>query len=115
MKKIAFFLAVVGLLAMPLGAGPLRAGEVDVLINKLVEKGILSGPEARQLLTEMQKEGARQETAVKKVAEETAKEVAKKDTKSASVKLPSWLQKTTTAKTGGTGAVSDGGWALKPR
>jgi polyhydroxyalkanoate synthesis regulator phasin len=77
-------------LALTLGAfGPAKAGEVDVLINKLVEKGILSQSEAAALLQDMQKEGMRQQAEVKQVAAEAAKE----ETKKTSVKLPEWVDK----------------------
>ena len=58
------------------GLNPLWAGEVDVLINIMVKKGILSPEEARGVLADMQKESARETAAVKEVAKETAKETA---------------------------------------
>lgn len=80
-----------------LGTAPSHAAEVDVLINKLVEKGILSREEAGQLLKEMQKEGIRQETTVKQKAEEVAKETAEKTVKQESQgwakKMPAWVSR----------------------
>jgi hypothetical protein len=55
---------------------PVMAGEVDVLINKLVEKGILTRSEAEGLLTEMQKEGEREKEEIKDVAVKAAKQEA---------------------------------------
>ena len=59
MKKITLIVCLMGALLFHFGMIPSHASEVDVLINKLVEKGILSQQEAAQLLKEMQKEGAR--------------------------------------------------------
>ncbi len=88
MKKL---LMIVFCLAMFLLAVqvPAFAGEVDVLINKLVDKGILTQGEAGALLQEMQKEDVRQQAEVKQVAAEAAKE----QVKSSSVKLPPWVEK----------------------
>jgi len=96
MKKIALFACLMGACLVCLGAAPTYAAEVDVLINKLVEKGILSQQEAGQLLNEMQKEGARQETTVKETAEKVAKETAQKAVKEESktwAKLPTWVDR----------------------
>jgi len=59
------------------------------LINKLVEKGMLSVSEAQELLTEMQKENDRQKAEIKQVAVEAAKEEAK----TTKVKLPKWVER----------------------
>ncbi len=90
MKKIALMIALIGMVSISLGLGNARAGEVDILINKLVEKKILSQSEASQLLDEMQKETSRQKEEIKQVAAEAAKAEAK----GASVKLPSWVENT---------------------
>jgi len=96
MKKLAIVFAVLGLV---FALGPMNdlamSGEVDILINKLVEKGILSPSDARQLITEMQKESARQEEAVKRVASETATDTVKKEAKAVESKIPKWVQNTT--------------------
>jgi predicted porin len=73
---------------------PALSGEVDILINKLVEKGILNQSDAKQLITEMQKESARQEDAVKRVAAEAATDTAKKEAKAVESKIPKWVQNT---------------------
>ncbi len=98
MKKITFFLCLVAALFMSVNVVPSHAGEVDVLINKLVEKGILTRQEAELLLKDMQKEGQRQETAVKETAEKVAKETAEKTVKkeAASGKwasVPKWVNR----------------------
>lgn len=73
---------------------PASAAEVDVLINKLVEKGILSKGEAGQLLNEMQKENVRQETTVKETAEKVAKETVQKEAKSGNWgTMPKWVNR----------------------
>lgn len=96
MKKITLMVCLMGPLLFNFGIVPSNAAEVDVLINKLVEKGILSQHEAGQLLKEMQKEGTRQETAVKKTAEKVAKETAERTVKKESqnwAKLPNWVNR----------------------
>jgi len=85
-----------GALVFNLGMAPSHAAEVDVLINKLVEKGILNQQEAGQLLKEMQKEGARQESTVKDTAEKVAKETAEKTVKEGAqkwAKVPDWVNR----------------------
>lgn len=88
MKKIILVAAVLSALFFA-ASGLASAAEVDVLINKLVEKGILSQSEASALLQEMQKEGARQQAEVKQAASEAAKEEVKKTP----VKIPDWVNK----------------------
>ncbi len=58
------------------------AGEVDILIDKLVEKKILTQAEAGVLLEEMKKEGEKEKEEIKKVA-------------SNAVDLPGWVKNTT--------------------
>ena len=89
MKKIIIMLFVVGMMTLASGSNHARAGKVDLLINKLVEKGILSYSEAVDLLTEIQKEGGRQEEEIKQAAVEAAKTEAK-----ASVSMPDWVKNT---------------------
>jgi len=96
MKKITLVVFLMGAFLLNPGMAPSHASQVDVLINKLVEKGILSQQEAGQLLNEMQKEGARQETTVKETAEKVAKETAAKTVKEESkswAKLPKWVNR----------------------
>jgi len=83
-------LLVLSILIVPFGGGgSVLAGEVDILIEKLVEKGVLSPSDAKDLVKEIQKESAREKEAVKKVAAETAKEVAKKE---GGFELPKWVK-----------------------
>lgn len=98
MKIARFILTGLGVLFFVFGSVPSYSAEVDVLINKLVQKGILTQEEATTLLKEMQKEGVRQKATVKEVATEAAKETAKKTAKEAVekeskiwAKLPSWV------------------------
>jgi len=96
MKNTALIVCLLGVFFFSLGMPASHASEVDVLINKLVEKGILNQQEAGQLLNEMQKEGARQQTTVKETAEEVAKETAEKTVKQESktwAKLPDWINR----------------------
>ncbi|OQY42833.1 MAG: hypothetical protein B6240_13595 [Desulfobacteraceae bacterium 4572_87] len=76
MKKNTLFLCLVAALFLSVNIVPSHAAEVDVLINKLVEKGILSREEAQLLLKDMQKEGEQQEITGKKTAEKTVKKEA---------------------------------------
>jgi len=95
MKKLTIVLAVLGLVFAGSMNDFAMAGEVDILINKLVEKGILNQSDAKQLIMEMQKESARQEDAVKRLASETATETVQKETKAVESKIPKWVQNTT--------------------
>jgi polyhydroxyalkanoate synthesis regulator phasin len=58
MKKLMFALLVLVMMAVASGAATANASQVDMLIKKLVEKGILSATEAEALVSEMQKEEA---------------------------------------------------------
>ncbi|MDY7035735.1 MAG: putative porin [Thermodesulfobacteriota bacterium] len=88
MKKITFILTIAVIALITFGSSPSRAGEVDILIKKLVEKGILSHSEAKELVSEIQKEGAKQKEAIKQVATEAAKEEVK-----TGFKLPKWVER----------------------
>jgi polyhydroxyalkanoate synthesis regulator phasin len=98
MKKYLVVLIVIMTFIMPLAGdiSPVWAGEVDVLINILAKKGILSPEEARGILADMQKESARETAAVKEVAKETAKETATKvaQKEASSYELPDWVKNT---------------------
>ncbi|MEA1933301.1 MAG: putative porin [Thermodesulfobacteriota bacterium] len=89
MKKIIFIVFAVTSLLITSISTQSWAGEVDILVNKLVEKGILSDSEAILLLNEMQKEGVKQEVVIKEVATEAAKE----EVKTSMIKLPKWTEK----------------------
>lgn len=90
-KKV---ITVVFILVMSLcfaGADYARASRVDVLINKLVDKGILSKSEAKELIGQMVKEAEREKKKVEEVATAAAKATAGKS----SIKLPGWVDKLT--------------------
>ena len=70
---------------------PTLAGEVDILVRKLVEKGILNKDEGDKILQETKQEAAKEkEQAVKEVKAAVAKEA--KEGKFAMV--PDWVRKT---------------------
>ncbi len=75
MKRFAV-IGVIFLVVAYLNVSSAFASEVDVLVNKLVEKGVLTQGEAQQMLTEAK--------------EETRKEIAQGKNES----LPKWLQTT---------------------
>ncbi len=88
MKKIAiitFLGMLLVLFSISFSIQPGWAGEVDVLIEKLVEKGILTQSEANELLKETKKEAAKEKAEIEEVAKETAKKQR--------VKLPKWVKK----------------------
>ena len=89
MKRILPALFI-GCLFLSFTSAPVVAGEVDILINKFVEKGMLSRGEATGLITEMQREGSRQKEEIKEVAKAAAKEEVKA---APLVELPKWVQK----------------------
>ena len=73
MRKI-FFIVIVGIVLSLFNGQQLYAGEIDVLVDKLVEKGILTQIEAQIIL------------------DETRKEVAKKLAEGKSHTVPKWAQ-----------------------
>lgn len=70
-KKFLCLAAAAGLVMSP---GAVMAGETDVLVNKLVEKGILTPYEAQIIM------------------DETKQEVAKQNAKGTNEAIPSWVQ-----------------------
>lgn len=72
-------------------AGAAKAAEVDVLINKLLEKNVITQDEAVQLMADMNKEGARENEAIKTVVAEAAIEEGKKNKQV----LPKWVENLT--------------------
>jgi hypothetical protein len=64
MRRITFLVSLAGIFVMTLGSSLSWAGEADVLMKKLVEKGVLTDSEAQSLSKEMQKEGKRQESQI---------------------------------------------------
>lgn len=64
------------------------------MIDKLVEKGILSQSDARQLILDMKKESAKQEGVAKRTASDTGWDAAKKEAKPTESMIPKWIQNT---------------------
>jgi len=96
MKKFLFILFITSILSICfLSAEPVLASDVDILIKKLVEKGVLSQSDAEEIVEEIQKESLEGEATVKEVAAETEKEVAKNEVKEESFKLPKWVERIT--------------------
>ncbi len=73
LKKLGAIL-MTGFVALGITAGAASAGEMDLLLQKLVEKGVLTANEA-QILTD-----------------ETKQEVAKQNAKGTNEMIPSWVQ-----------------------
>ncbi|MBW2285205.1 MAG: putative porin [Deltaproteobacteria bacterium] len=109
MRRIAVILVLAAgvCLFFVAAAGPVQAGEMDILVNKLVEKGILTRAEAEALITEMRAEAERtkstepepapqpgQETSPG-AAPQTAKAAAVEEAKNANADLPAWVRKMT--------------------
>jgi len=93
MRRFIWIIMMIALLLIPFGGrSPASAPEVDVLVNKLVEKGLFTQEEARTLLIEMQKESVRGDAQVEQIARGTAKEVAQKEAKT--LELPGWIKNT---------------------
>lgn len=91
MKYLIFLLFILLLTAFPIfHMKTAHAGEKDILIQKLVEKGILTKEDAKEMLEEIQEEKARQEEAVKEVASAAAKEATKKE---GGFQLPEWMKR----------------------
>jgi polyhydroxyalkanoate synthesis regulator phasin len=84
MKKISLIVFIITSLLITFGITQSWAGEVDILVNKLVEKGILSHSEAQQLLNEMQKEAV--------VLEEQHKQEVVKEIKDKELAVPKALK-----------------------
>lgn len=98
MKKLILGFCVLPLLLTPLdGGGAAFATEVDTLVEKLVEKGVLSQEDADALVEEAREETAEAEVAPeeKAVAEAEAapEEAAEQETAKASFTLPGWVTK----------------------
>ncbi len=91
MKKRLFVMVMICMVFIGFNARVPQAAEVDILINKLVEKRIITQDEAAQLIDEMRKEGARENEAIKTVVAEAAKEEAKNNKQV----LPSWVSSMT--------------------
>jgi hypothetical protein len=77
-------------LAFPAGIG-LAADKFDLLMQKLVERGVLSQEDASQIEKEIEQETAQQKTAAK---ETVATEDAVVPTEEGYIKVPKWVQNT---------------------
>jgi polyhydroxyalkanoate synthesis regulator phasin len=84
MKKISIIIFVIMSLLITFGTTQSWAGEIDILVNKLVEKGLLSHSEAQQLLNEMQKEAV--------ILEEQRKQEVVKEIKDKELAVPKALK-----------------------
>ena len=97
MKRIACLLLLipVAFLLLSAGTGTVQAlaGEAGILINKLVEKGILTKAEGRQLLKEMQSEAVKLKSTAEQTKSGTTKKSDPKEAKTATVDIPKWVQK----------------------
>jgi hypothetical protein len=91
MKKKFLVFVMICLAFIGLNIQPAKAAEVDILINKLVEKNIISQDEATQLISDIQKEVAREDEEIKTVVAEAAKEEAKNNKQV----LPRWVENVT--------------------
>jgi hypothetical protein len=87
MKRLAIVLFL-GIFVFSFASAAVWGGQVDILIKKLVEKGILTQSEAKELLKETQKESAKEKAEIK----QTAQEAAKKEVESKKVELPKGLK-----------------------
>jgi len=95
MRKTLLVALLVGTLCCSLCVGTNAwAGEVDLLIQKLVEKGLLTKEDAKALLVEMEKEKPKEDAVAKEVAKGKAEEPAKEKTEKAALELPDWLKNT---------------------
>ncbi len=90
MKKLLLAVFII-VLSVHILRNPIQAGEVDILIDKLVEKGVLSQEDAKEILTEV-KEEARKER--EQVVQET-KQALEKDGSIILAEIPEWIRNTT--------------------
>ncbi|KPK27773.1 MAG: hypothetical protein AMK69_10025 [Nitrospira bacterium SG8_3] len=93
MKKIGFILFIATTLLIGMGSygvsHALDTPKQDPLIEILIKKGILTQEEARELVSEMQRERGRQKAEIKQVAAEAVQEEAQ----TSKVKLPKWVER----------------------
>ena len=80
MKRLMTFLFL-GLFLISFSSLNVNAGDVDILIKKLIEEGILTQSDAQELVKEIQKEAAKE------------KKATTKEAKSGTAKLPEWVEK----------------------
>ncbi len=92
MKKIVTIAITIAVLAFVHYPSAVSASEVDILVRKLVEKGILSKEEGEKILTETKQEAAKE----KEQAIIEAKAAVAKDVSEGKLAfLPDWVRKTT--------------------
>ena len=70
------------------------AGDVDILINKLVEKGILTRKDAREIVTEIQKEKEKKGSNMQTVSKASGQKSNNADEGKGAEKIPEWIRKT---------------------
>ena len=87
MKKLLLLICF-GVLFVFINSTAVFAGQVDILIEKLVQKGILTNSEAKQMVKEI----GREEKATKEKMEKIAAEAAKKAAPYA-YELPDWINR----------------------
>ena len=87
MKKTIFVLFLAGTFLTTLGIQPVSAGKVETLIDKLDDKGILTQPEAKPLVTEIDKEEANEKVQIKYMAAAAGRKEARL------IQLPKWVEK----------------------
>lgn len=92
MYKLLFIALIAGLMLVSFTAGAARASEVDILIKKLVEKGILTKDEAQEIVAEI-KEESKAEMAKEAPAKEAAVAAAAKEEEKD--KIPQWVKNMT--------------------
>ncbi len=95
MKKIWYLVIITVGFFTALSLAPVsmaQAGEVDVLINKLIQKGILSESEGKDLLQQMRNESLIQEKTVRDIAAETASKTVKKEAAGSKMEIPKWVK-----------------------
>lgn len=88
MRLFVAILAV-GIMTFALGDSDAHADKVDILIEKLVEKGILSHSEAKEFVGDIQEEEERRQEEIK----QTAVEAAKSEAQSILSSIPKWVEK----------------------
>ena len=94
MKRMLAFFAVALLLSFGFVSSPRAASEMDILLNKLVEKNILTQDEANAIKKETSEEVKKQQEDVKKQQEVVKKEVTEDVKKSVADWIPKWVMKT---------------------
>ncbi len=87
MEKTIFVLFLAGTFLTTLGIQPVSAGKVETLIDKLDDKGILTQPEAKPLVTEIDKEEANEKVQIKYMAAAAGRKEA------TFIQLPKWVEK----------------------